>query len=520
MPSQRLCFVGFELHPAERRLLVGGRTVALGARAFDVLLALAERRGRVVSKAELLEAAWPGLAVEENNLAVQISTLRKLLGPERIATVAGRGYQFTGEPLPDQAQGQTPQPSAVAPTTAATASHLPAPTAQATAATLAAAGNLPLQRQPLIGRDTELQMLRKLVTTLPVTTVVGAGGMGKTTLALATAQAVAGDFEEGAWLVELAPLTDATQIVPAIIKALRITTDGQGPPERQLAIALRSRELLLVLDNCEQLVDAVGALVTTLLATAAKLRVLVTSQDPLQIAGEHLLRVEPLAAPREGEPARADLHSAVALFIARARAVDPQFALHDGNAAAVGELCRRLDGMPLAIELAAARVRLLGVQGLLDRIDERLRVLTGGSRAALPRHQTLAAMLAWSHSLLGPVEQVVLRRLAVFVGSFALARAQDVAADDQIDRWAVLDALGVLVNKSLVTADDADPPRYRLLESTRAFALERAAASRRDAGDASTACSGPARAVCRHRRGTLWRARPPGHRRTHGNAGP
>ena len=487
-----LQFGRFEVRPLERQLLVEGQTAAIGSRAFDLLLALVTHPGRLLTKNELLDIVWPDTVVEENNLQGQISTLRRVLGPDAIVTIPGRGYRFClelqSEPpsaalahpqavsrqaVHPVAQGQAQSPGSAGPPLRASSPAVPAPPGAGEGA--APLGNLPVQHQRPIGRDAELQVLQSLVTERPLVTVVGAGGMGKTTLALAAAAQLGRRFAEGACLVELASVTDPVGLVPAIAQAQRVTLRESGAPRQQLAAALRTQELLLVLDNCEQVVVAVGALVAELLANAPRLRVLVTSQEPLHVAGEHLLRLESLGLPREGEVPRAEAHGAVALFVERARAADPQFKLGESNAAAVAELCRRLDGMPLAIELAAARVRLLGVQGLRERIGERFRVLTGGARTALPRHQTLVAMLEWSHSLLGPAEQVLLRRLAVFVGGFSLELAQRVAADEQHDEWVVLDALGVLVDRSLVAADSADPPRYRLLESTRAFALERLA---------------------------------------------
>ena len=218
-----------------------------------------------------------------------------------------------------------------------------------------------------------------------------------------------------------------------------------------------------MLDNCEHLVDAAAALVDTLLSRAPHVHVLVTSQLRLNLAGEQVMAVTPLLLPPIDDPQPDERYAALQLFVQRARAVQPDFAVGAHNAYAVADICRRLDGLPLAIELAAARVRLLGVRGLRDRLDDRLRLLTGGARGAPPRQQTLQATLAWSHALLEPVEQAVLRRLGIFVGGFCLELAQQVAADAAIDAWAVLDALAALVDKSLVAVDPGEPPRYRLL---------------------------------------------------------
>jgi predicted ATPase/class 3 adenylate cyclase len=331
-------------------------------------------------------------------------------------------------------------------------------------------GNLPARRQGLIGREDELRRLQTLVLQHPLVTIVGAGGIGKTRLALAAAGALQTHWRDGAYLVEAATVGDPAQLPLAVAQSLRLALG----PDQDPVPALQTRSLLLVLDNCEHLLDAASRLVVSILERAPGVHMLVTSQEGLRLPGEQLLRLQPLALPRPDD-ADPDLTlGALQLFAERARAADAGFALGPSDAVIVGEICRRLDGLPLAIELAAARVRLLGMQGLRDRLGDRLRLLTGGSRSALPRHQTLRAALEWSHALLRAHEQTVLRRLGVFIGGFTLELAQQVASDDSgtLDEWAVLDLLGSLVDKSLVVADPGEPVRYRLLESTRAFSLE------------------------------------------------
>jgi predicted ATPase/DNA-binding winged helix-turn-helix (wHTH) protein len=439
------------LQPAQRTLLVGGRDSRIGARAFDLLLALVERRERVVTKHELLDLVWPGLVVEENNLQVHVSSLRKLLGPQAIATIPGRGYRFTAALEGSGAASE------------------PAPAPQPKAAT--APGNLPAELPPLYGRTEELPALRGLLASHRLVSVVGAGGIGKTALAQALAQALRGSFDDGVWLVELAPLTDATLLASTVAGVLGVALGPQRQAE-SLARSLAASRMLILLDNCEHLLEAVAELVAALHRGAPGLRLLVTSQEPLKLAHEQTYRLGALDVPEEAHLQGASQAGAVALFAARARAAEPRFALTGSNLGAVIDICRQLDGIPLAIELAAARVPLLGVDGLRARLGERLRVLTGGSRLALRRHQTLHAALEWSHTLLTPEEQTVFRRLGVFVGSFGLEAAQRVAADATLDEWAVLDRLGALVDKSLVLAEAGAEPRYRLLETTRAFALE------------------------------------------------
>jgi predicted ATPase len=243
----------------------------------------------------------------------------------------------------------------------------------------------------------------------------------------------------------------------------------------ELADALRSQSLLLVLDNCEHVIDAVGALAFQLLRSAPSLRMLVTSQELLRVAGEQVYKLAPLAIPVERDLQRAAHFGAVRLFVERARSLDRRFELNERNVDAVIDICAQLDGIPLAIELAAARIPSLGVYGVLDRLGERFRMLTGAARVSLHRHQTLRAALDWSHHLLKPDEQKVFRRLGLFSGGFVVEGAQLVARDEGVDEWAVLDHLSTLVDKSLVLVDDGERPRYRLLENARAYALERLA---------------------------------------------
>lgn len=459
-------FGSFELQPDQRRLLADGRPLTVGQRAFDVLQALIERRDRLVGKNELLDVVWPGLVVEENNLQVQISALRKLLGPQAIATVPGRGYRFTAalDDVPRERGAAAPPPDALA------AAPGPAP-----------ATNLPKELPPLYGRDADVAALRALVGQHRLVTVVGAGGIGKSRLAQAVAHAAVGRWTDGVWMVELAGLSDPALVANAIARALdvAIASGDARAAQDALVAALAARALLLVVDNCEHLLDAVADVIEAILRDAPGVTVLSTSQEPLRLPEEHQFRLTPLAVPADATAAAAREAGAVALFEARVRALDPRFALTDENLALAIDVCRRLDGLPLAVELAAARVGTLGLRVVRDRLDARFKLLTGGARATLRRHQTLRAALEWSHHLLNADEQAVFRRLGAFAGGFTMETAQAVAGDDAIDEWAVLDHLSALVEKSLVVMDPGDPPRYRLLESARAFALEQLA----DAGE-------------------------------------
>ena len=449
-------FGNVRVDAAQRRVLIDEQPAKLGGRAFDVLLALIERRERIVSKNELFELLWPDVVVEENNLQVHISTLRKLLGPSVISTIPGRGYRFSAvvdSPATDATR------AVVAPSAPSTA--LPP-------------GNLPPQHEPLYGRDDDLRGVSELLSSHRHVSIVGAGGIGKTRLALAVANARCEQFHDGVWWVELASLSDGALVAGAIGQALGVQAQQDRPVLKTVASLLGGKASLLVLDNCEHLADAVVECVQALLRDAAGLRVLVTTQEALHTPEERVHRLSGLATVSSNADSPA---AAVELFIVRAKAADPRLQLGAPALAAIEGICRKLDGMPLAIELAAARVRLLGIEGVHARLDERFQVLTGGTRTVLRRHQTLRAALEWSHGLLTPDEQTVLRRLGAFVGGFTLELAQNVASDHGIDRWAVLDVLGQLVDKSLVVAEGEDPPRYRLLETMRAFTLEQLAAA-------------------------------------------
>jgi len=442
-------FGRFVLQPETRQLLVDGEVARLGARAFDVLLELVLRRDRVVGKNELLDLVWPGLVVEENNLQVQISALRKLLGPQAIATIPGRGYRFSQKL--DAAAGAEPAGALAAPA--------PSPAADASPA--------------LIGREEELEALGALILTHRLVTVVGPGGIGKTAAARALAHRVRGGFADGVCVVELSAVSDPLLVATVVASALQVKLGSQSPLEA-IGQRLGGRRMLVVLDNCEHLLQAVAELVEALGPVAADVRWVATSQEPLKLAAEQVYRIGALALPTVESVDAARRAGAVALFELRAQAADPRFSLTAENVAAAVDICRQLDGMALAIELAAARVPLLGIEGLRRRLGERFRVLTSGNRLALPRHQTLRAALEWSHGLLNEAQRAVFRRLGVFAGSFTLEAAQKVAADDAVDPWAVLDALGSLVDKSLVVAEPETDgePRYRLLETMRHFALE------------------------------------------------
>jgi predicted ATPase/DNA-binding winged helix-turn-helix (wHTH) protein len=459
-------FGKYRLFPRRRRLFAGEEPVELGSRAFEILVTLVEADGRLVGKEELRKRVWPGAVVEDHNIDVQISALRKALGDDRnfIRTEAGRGYRFVAEIR--RAAGKP-----VEVTTSVAPAALPI---------IAPRTNLPTAISLLVGREHELSELLDLIAMHRLVTLTGAGGIGKTQLGLEAARRALPSFADGAWVVELGSLVEPELLPGAIARSVGIEPSANREAIDQLAAAFQRKHLLLVLDNCEHLIEAVAGIAEALLHGAPRLCILATSQEPLAAEGERIYRVAPLRVPQSDavSAAQAIEHSAVQLFVERAQAADPLFALDDEKAAAIGKICRHLDGIPLAIELAAARVATIGVDALATRLDDRFRLLTGGRRTALRRHQTLRATLDWSYGLLEETERAVLRRIAIFAGSFTLDSAGVVAACDDIDPVQAAGHVADLVRKSLVTFDvRAAVPRYRLLDTTRAYALEKLAES-------------------------------------------
>lgn len=448
-----LRFGRFALSPAERLLRVDSVPAALGARAFDVLLALVERRGRLVPKQELLDLVWPGVVVEEHNIAAQVSSLRKLLGPQVIATVPGRGYRFVAaldEAAPDA----------------------PAPPRDATPGGLA----LPEPRTRFIGREAALAELARLLPQTRLLTLTGIGGCGKTRLALQLARERAAGFAGGACFVDLTPLKDADRVAAACAAALGLAPGAEAFSAERAAAQVAGRAVLIVLDNCEHVRDGAAAFADALLSRAGPSRIVATSREPLSVAGEQLYPVRPLALPAGDAPAEVAAAEAVRVFVDRVRLMQPEFEVDDDNAGAVAAICRRLDGLALALELAAARVPVLSVREIASRLHDRFRLLAGHHAAAAHR-QTLLATMQWSHDLLDPAQQRMLRRLAVCAGGCTLAGAAAIAGVD--DEYEALSLLGALNDKSLLVIEGAAarggarPPRYRMLETVAQYAAER-----------------------------------------------
>jgi predicted ATPase/class 3 adenylate cyclase len=335
--------------------------------------------------------------------------------------------------------------------------------------------NLPHALSSFVGREREMAEVRELLSRSRLVTLTGMGGLGKTRLALHVAAEASGDFPDGVWLVELAPLADGSRVAQALASVLGVKEEpGHGLAEA-LERHVRERTLLVVLDNCEHLLAPCALLARRLLAASPGLRVLASSREPLRVAGEAAYAVPALEVPpaqRMDDAPPLESYPAVRLFLERAGAARADFAADEADARAIADICRRLDGIPLALELAAARVRLLSAQAIAARLDDRFRLLASGDRSALPRHQALRATIDWSHELLDGDERTLLRRLAVFCGGWTLEAAEAVAAGAPLAEGAVLDVLGRLVEKSLVE-HDAHGERYRLLETVREYAQER-----------------------------------------------
>jgi predicted ATPase/DNA-binding winged helix-turn-helix (wHTH) protein len=444
---------------ATRQVYLEGNRVQIGSRAFDILELLIGANGDLVKKEDLLNRVWPESFVEENNIQVQISALRRLLGDDRelIKTVPGRGYRLDVQAV------------------VADSDKVSNASDERGCGDVAVPTNLPASTSVLIGREEAIDDVSQMLQTARMLTLAGSGGIGKTRLAIEVARGLFGRFPDGVYLVSLASATDRKTVLQAVGKALQPKLANAPASLEDITTEVGQRRVLVVLDNCEHVLDSAAELAQTLLHGNPGTHLLAASREALRVPGETVYTVATLGVPDHDAQSHEVLEcSAVKLFLSRARALNPCFSCDEQSILLTGTVCRRLDGIALAIELAAARAVVLGIQTLEAHLDDRFRVLTGGHRTALPRHQTLKATLDWSYALLDGDEQVLLRRLGIFVNAFTMAAVVAVVGDEWRKQGKAINALAGLIAKSLVLVDSAvQERRYRLLETTRAYALEK-----------------------------------------------
>ncbi|MES2821893.1 MAG: winged helix-turn-helix domain-containing protein [Pseudomonadota bacterium] len=457
--SEQIVMLGpYRIYPHRRLILEVDRPLRLGSRAMDILLMLLEKAGEVVGKDQLMARVWPDSVVEEINLRVHVAALRKALGDGHagqryIINVPQRGYSLVA-PLSWQDDERSPE---------GIQQHAPT-------------GNLPPHLSRMIGRAEVVAGLVKLMRKQRLVTLVGPGGIGKTTVALHVAELLLDDYPQGVFLLDLAPLAEPTAVAAKLAATLKLSRHSEEPLD-DLTTYLSARKMLLVLDNCEHLINAIALLAETLLRAAPRLSILATSREALRIENEQVRRIGPLECPPAAgtESREQALHfTALQLLVERARASQDSFELTDSDLPIASKLCRRLDGIPLAIELAAAQIGNLGLRGVLAQLSADLRLLPPGRRTALPRQKTLFSTLDWSHDLLSPRDQACLRRLGVFRGHFTLESAGAVIAAADIAPGQVPLSISQLVAQSLVQVEIAeDQVQYRLLGTTRIYALDK-----------------------------------------------
>src|SRR6266436_3947988 len=454
---RKLGFGPFELSIGERALRRDGVVLPLGGRALDILIYLAERPGEVIAKQELIDHVWPDVTVEEGSLRVHVAAIRKALGDcqsgnRYIANIKGRGYSFVGTVVPLAGSTESGNDRSGQP------------------------GRLPAQPRRMIERDSVISEVSDKLRDERFVTLLGPGGIGKTTIALAVGRAAAEEFGGEVYLIDLESLTDPRHVAGAVATSLGLALKSKDPG-LELVDLVRSRKLLIILDSCEHVIEAVASLAEQLYRQAEEIHVLTTSRELLKVEGEHCYRVLPLDCPPDGSEQTANAvlrYPSVQLFVQRVAARAGSFALTDEEAPFVAEMCRKLDGIPLAIELAAGQAAALGIKNTAARLVSRLELLRLSRRRAVPRHRTLKATLDWSYNLLSDAERIVFRRIAPFVGHFTLEGARHVAGELGAGTGEIFDAIAGLVEKSLIaTRIDETQAQYGLLDTTRAYALEK-----------------------------------------------
>ncbi|WP_250510512.1 winged helix-turn-helix domain-containing protein [Caballeronia sp. GACF4] len=452
-----------------REARLDGRLLEVGSRAFDILELLIRANGKTVTKDEILRHVWPKSVVGENNIHVQLSTLRRVLGADgqAIHTVSGRGYRLANA-VDVSAPADSMDPKAT---------HLDA---------------LPHHRAALIGRESALAEIVGALQEAHLVTLLGSGGIGKTQLGIAAARSIAANAKIDVCFVSLAAVNDARMVADTIAEALGIERSMSDGSIKALITVLQSRKILLLLDNCEHVIEAAASLAQQLVEACAELRILATSREPLRTHDEKCYRVAPLDMPDVEATSQAILASAsVRMFLAQMSALNVSVERDRGSLDMLATICRRLDGIPLALELAAARAAVFGIRRLAAELDDRFQSLTGGRKTAPPRQQTLAASLDWSYKLLGAAERVVLQRLAVFPDRFSLDEVCTVAACEWLSRNEVMEAIVGLASKCLLmTSFDSTTRDYFLLETTRDYALRKSGESD-DAGVVTSARTEP-----------------------------
>jgi predicted ATPase/DNA-binding winged helix-turn-helix (wHTH) protein len=461
-------FGPFVLRAAERLLEKAGVPVHLGTRALDILVVLVNHAGQTVSKNDLLEQAWPDVRVDEGSLRFHMVALRKALGDDLggnafVKTLRGQGYCFVAPVSRGSAPGFTLVEGSVS----------------------GKASKLPPRLTRMVGRDEAIQEISGRLAMDRFVSIIGPGGIGKTAVAVSVGHGMLSEFDGAVGFFNLGPLDDQRQVPGEVASALGLQVESNDPIPCLINF-VRDKRILLIFDNCEHVIETVATLTERIFQEAPQVHILATSREALRVEGEHVLRLPPLEAPPDDPgltAAQALGYPAVQLFVERMAASGQRYKMGDLDAPIVGRICRRLDGIALAIELVAGRVSAYGIRETASFLDDRPWFFWKGRRTALLRHQSLGAALDWSYDLLAVFERAVLHRLSVFTGEFTLQAAESVAADDDIDGKQVVVAVANLVAKSLAAADTSGATtRYRLLDTTRAYVLARLAGSGGDGG--------------------------------------